>query len=75
MSFQIFLLHTLKSNEAENLFGCFYEHQSFMSALGHWTWYAHAQVNCTGNGLMQQLDPKLDGYLGIMDVLIVTGIG
>lgn len=50
------------------------EHQSFMSALGHWTWCAHAQVNCTGNGLMQQLDPKLDGYLGIMDVLTVTGI-
>lgn len=38
MSFRIFLLHILKSNEAENLFGCFYEHQSFMSALGHWTW-------------------------------------
>lgn len=50
-SSQIFLLHISESNEPEYLFGCFYEHQSFMSAWGHWTRCACAQANCTGNGL------------------------
>lgn len=75
MSFQVFLLHALKSNELENLFGCFYAHPSFMSALGHWTWCAHAQANCTGNGLTASTGSKFDGYLRIMDAFTETGIG
>lgn len=74
MSFQIFLLHISKSNEAEYLAAS----MSISLLCPH---------GDTGPGVhmprlvalvmvsLQQLDPKSDGYLGIMDAFIGTGIG